>query len=313
MQNPSLKGLIVAAGVTCAVGMTSVAWGQPAGTNPSGAAVPALTSPAAGGLTLQLARRVIDAGVAEARRLGAPGGAIAVVDAGGYPVAIEKLDGTFATAGTIAIGKARTAAIFGRPTKAMENAINGGRASMLALITTVGATPMQGGVPLVAGGRVVGAVGVAGAASADQDTELAEAAARALDDPAALGGAAVTYLSGAEVDAAFAAGKALVENAGFKLHASRRVKAGEAEIHLLDTDVFHFLEGEAVMVLGGEVVEPRNTTPTEIRGAAIAGGEERRIRKGDVLIVPAGVPHWFKEVVSGPVHYYTVKSTGAAR
>jgi glc operon protein GlcG len=271
-------------------------------------------SPAAGGeFSLQLARRVVDAAVAEARRLGAPGGAIAVVDAGGYPVALERLDGTFATAGTIALGKARTAAIFGRPTKALENAINGGRASMLALITTAGATPMQGGVPLALDGRLVGGVGVAGAASADQDSEIAEAAARALADPAALGGAALAHFSAPEVVAAFEAGRPLVENAGFKVHASRRTKPGEAEVHLVDTDVFYVRAGEATLVLGGQLVAPRSVTPTEIRGAAIEGGERHPLREGDVLVVPAGTPHWFAEVVSGPVLYYTVKSTGAAR
>jgi glc operon protein GlcG len=269
--------------------------------------------PAEVGVSLLVARRVVDAAVAEARRLGAPGAAIAVVDGGGYPLALEKLDGTFVTAGTIALGKARTAAIFGRPTKALENAINGGRASMLAIVATAGATPMQGGVPLSVGGRVVGGVGVAGAASADQDSEIAEAAARAVADPAALGAATLAHFSARQVVASFEAGKPLVENAGFKVHASRRVNAGEAEVHLLDTDIFYVLEGEATLVLGGAVTEARHTTPTEVRGKGIEGGEIHPLKKGDVLVVPAGTPHWFKEVVAGPVLYYTVKSTGAAR
>jgi len=184
---------------------------------------------------------------------------------------------------------------------------------MTALVGVVGATPMQGGVPLTLGGRVVGAVGVAGAASADQDSEIAEAAAKALVDPASLGAATVTHFTADQVTAAFAAGKPLTESAGFKVHASRRVQAGEAEVHTLDTDVFYLLEGEAVVVLGGTVVSPREVTPTEIRGASIEGGEERQLLKGDVLVVPAGTPHWFREVVHGPVLYYTVKATGAAR
>jgi glc operon protein GlcG len=298
MRQRSLRSIL------CALAATAGALAAPA---------IAADAPASGGLTLLKARRVLDAAVAEARRLGAPGAAIAVVDAGGYPVAVERLDGTFVTAGTIALGKARTAAIFGRPTKALEAAINGGRDSMLALITTVGATPMQGGVPLVVDGRVVGGVGVAGAASADQDSEIAEAAAPALGDPAALGGATLLHEGAADVRAAFEAGKPLVENAGFKVHASRRVNAGEAEVHLLDTDVFYVLEGEATLVLGGAVTEPRHTSPTEVRGKGIEGGEVHPLKKGDVLVVPAGTPHWFKEVVAGPVLYYTVKSTGAAR
>ncbi len=307
MPRLSSKGWVLSAvGLVAALGVPS---GSPAQT----ASVVSTPAPMSGGLSLLLARRVVDAAVAAAHGLGAPGGAIAVVDAGGYPVALDKLDGTFVAAGAIALGKARTAAIFGRPTKALESAINGGRDSMLALITTVDATPMQGGVPLIVGGRVVGGVGVAGAASADQDTEIAEAAAKAIDDPAVLGGAALLHLTAAELSAAFAAGKPVIENAGFKVHASRRIKAGEAELHLLDTDILYFLEGDATLVLGGKVVEPRNVTPTEIRGASIEGGELRPVKKGDLLIVPAGTPHWFKEVGKSPVLYYTVKSTGAAR
>jgi glc operon protein GlcG len=264
-------------------------------------------------LTLAAAERVVEAAIAEARRLGAPGGAIAVVDAGGQPVAVARLDGSFPVAGAVALGKARTAALFARPTKVLESAINGGRTSMLALTDTVDATTMQGGVPLTVDGKVVGAVGVAGAASADQDTQIAEAAAKAAVDPAPLGAAALAHVAGDEVAAAFAAGKPLVENVGFKVHASRRVSAGEAEIHTIDTDVMYVLDGEAVLVLGGTVAEPRTVTPTEIRGKAIEGGEVHPLRKGDVLVIPAGTPHWFREVVQGPVLYYVVKSTGAAR
>lgn len=264
-------------------------------------------------LTLSRAERVVEAAIAEARRLGAPGGAIAVVDAGGQPVATARLDGSFPVAGSVALGKARTAALFARPTKVLESAINGGRTSMLALADTVGATPMQGGVPLVVDGQVVGAVGVAGAASADQDTLIAEAAAPAVADPAAIGRVEPKRFSADEVVAAFAAGRPLVENASFKVHASRRERPGEAEIHTLDTDVMYVLEGEAVVVLGGTVVEPRTVTPTELRGRSIEGGEAHALRRGDVLVIPAGTPHWFRDVVQGPVLYYTVKSTGAAR
>lgn len=275
------------------------------------AAVPAAASDAS--FPLARARRVIDAAVAEAHRLGAPGAAVAVVDAGGFPVAVERLDGTFVAGSTVSIGKARTAAIFGRPTQVLENAINSGRNAMLALTTTVGATPMQGGVPLLVDGRLIGAVGVSGAASADQDTAIAETAAKAIADPAPTTPATLVHVEARDAGAAFAAGKPLVETAGYKVHASRREKAGEAEVHLLDTDVFHVLEGEAVLVLGGELVEPRSTTPTELRGTSIRGGAVHTLKKGDVLVVPAGTPHWFREVVEGPVLYFAVKATGAAR
>jgi glc operon protein GlcG len=128
-------------------------------------------------LTLDGAKRVIAAAVAEARSKNAPGGAIAVVDEGGNLVAVERLDNTFAAGANISIGKARTAALFKRPTKFFEDVINKGRTAMAALPDF---TPLQGGVPIVIDGQIVGAVGVSGAASAQQDEELAIAGANAL-------------------------------------------------------------------------------------------------------------------------------------
>ena len=129
------------------------------------------------GMTLEAAKRVIAASVAEARSKNAPGGAIAVVDEGGNLVAVERLDNTFAAGASISIGKARTAALFKRPTKAFEDIINKGRTAMTTLNDF---TPLQGGVPLVVDGQIICAVGVSGAASAQQDEELAIAGANAL-------------------------------------------------------------------------------------------------------------------------------------
>jgi glc operon protein GlcG len=129
------------------------------------------------GMTLEGAKKVIAAAVAEAKKLNAPGGAIAVVDEGGNLVAVERLDNTFAAGANISIGKARTAALFKRPTKAFEDIINKGRTAMTTLADF---TPLQGGVPIMADGQIVGAIGVSGAASAQQDEELAIAGANAL-------------------------------------------------------------------------------------------------------------------------------------
>jgi len=60
------------------------------------------------------------------------------------------------------------------------------------------------------------------------------------------------------------------------------------------------------VVTGGTVVDPKVTEPGQVRGAIIQGGESRRISKGDVLVIPAGVPHWFKDV-EGPLTYFVVK------
>ena len=262
------------------------------------------------GLTLEAARRVVAAAVAEARRKEV-GGAIAVVDAGGHVVALERLDGTFAASADISIGKARTAALFRKPTSFFENVINGGRTAMAALPPLPDFTPLQGGVPIMAEGQVIGAVGVSGAASAKQDEEIAVLAAAAVESivagaPSAAPATTTTYLDRDTVAAAFAKGQPLLEVPGYKVHASRRDAPGVAEVHLWETDVIYVLEGEATFVTGGTVVEPQATQPGQVRGTVIEGGTERRLAKGDVIVVPNNEPHWFKEVTA-PFLYFVVK------
>ena len=128
-------------------------------------------------LTLEGAKKVIAAAVADAKSKSAPGGAIAVVDEGGNLIAVERLDNTFAAGANISIGKARTAVLFKRPTKFFEDVINKGRTAMTTLSDF---TPLQGGIPIIVDGQVIGGVGVSGAASAQQDEELAIAGANAL-------------------------------------------------------------------------------------------------------------------------------------
>jgi glc operon protein GlcG len=133
-------------------------------------------------LNLEGARKVIAAATAEAKSKNAPGGAIAVVDEGGNLIAVERLDDTFAAGANISIGKARTAVLFKRPTKFFEDVINKGRTAMTTLNDF---TPLQGGIPIIVDGQIIGAVGVSGAASAQQDEELAIAGANALATSAA--------------------------------------------------------------------------------------------------------------------------------
>jgi mannose-6-phosphate isomerase-like protein (cupin superfamily) len=116
----------------------------------------------------------------------------------------------------------------------------------------------------------------------------------------------VTTFQCAVVTTAFAKGLPLVETEQFKVHASRRDKPGLAEVHHQDTDIFYVLEGSAVLVTGGRIVGGKETGPGEVRGTSIDDGHTQRIGEGEVIIIPAGVPHWFKEV-SGPLLYYTVK------
>jgi len=127
-------------------------------------------------LTIDGAKKVIAGAVAYAKKNNAPGGAIAVVDDGGNLMAVERLDGTFAAGANISIGKARTAALFKRPTKVFEDIIKNGRTSLIALPDAY-FTPLQGGVPITIDGQIVGGIGVSGAASAQQDEEIATAGA----------------------------------------------------------------------------------------------------------------------------------------
>ena len=130
-------------------------------------------------LTIDGAKKVIAAAVDYAKKNNAPGGVIAVVDDGGNLMALERLDGTAAAGANISIGKARTAALFKRPTKTFEDIIKNGRTAMVALPDNF-FTPLQGGIPIIVDGQVVGAVGVSGAASAQQDEEMAIAGAGVL-------------------------------------------------------------------------------------------------------------------------------------
>lgn len=253
-------------------------------------------------LTLDGAKRVIEAVKLEARRVNAPGAAIAVVDDGGNPLALERLDGTFAAGAQISLGKARTAALFKRETKVFEEIIKNGRTAMVALPDAL-FTPLQGGLPIVVEDQIVGAVGVSGAASAQQDTELAIVGANALSMKAA-----VTYFEKEKVAAAFEKGAVLFDNgAKYMVHASHRDKAGMVEVHEQDADIIYVLDGSATLVTGGDVIGGKAIAPGEIRGLEIKGGESRTIGKGDVIVVPAGTPHWFKEV-PGPLNYYVVKA-----
>jgi glc operon protein GlcG len=127
-------------------------------------------------LTLEGAQKVIDAAIVYAKTNQSPGGSIAVVDAGGHLLMFERLDGSFPASATVAIEKARTAALFRAESKKLEDAINGGREALI----TVGYTFLQGGVPVIYNGQIVGAIGVSGAKSADQDREIATAGAEAL-------------------------------------------------------------------------------------------------------------------------------------
>jgi glc operon protein GlcG len=261
-------------------------------------------------LTLEGARKVIAAAEAFAKQNDAPGGVIAVVDDGGNLMALERLDGTFAAGANISIGKARTAVMFKKPTKAFEDLINKGRTTMVALKDF---TPLQGGVPIVVEGQIVGGVGVSGASSAQQDEELAIAGAQAATnftqsstDPVR---ATPRYFAKDKVDSVFEVDGVLLErpeDGDFAVHASRRDSRGQVEVHLRDTDIMYVLKGSATILTGGKLLDGNTIAPDEIRGSKLDGGEAYILMPGDALVIPRGEPHWFKEV-SGPFLYFTVK------
>lgn len=263
-------------------------------------------------LSIEGAHKVIAGAVTYAKKVNAPGGVIAVVDEGGNLMALERLDGTFAAGANISIGKARTAVLFKRPTKVFEDIIKNGRTAMVALPDAY-FTPLQGGIPITIDGQIVGGVGVSGAASAQQDEELALAGAGVFAGDVKPAGteiskAPVMFFDASQVSTSFSKGAVLLDgtNRNYMVHTSRREKPGLAEVHTLDTDIIYVLEGNATFITGGVAIEPKEIAPNEIRGARIEGGDVRQLSKGDVIIVPSNTPHWFKEV-SGTFLYYTIK------
>jgi len=101
---------------------------------------------------------------------------IAIVDDGGHLVYLERLDGTQKASSEIAIAKARTAIMFKRPSKVLEDAVAGGRVAVMSL---PGVTPVEGGLPIVVDGHFLGAIGVSGVQSS-QDAQVARAGLEAL-------------------------------------------------------------------------------------------------------------------------------------
>ena len=263
-------------------------------------------------LTLQGAERVIATAKAEAQKLQAPGGVIAVVDDGGNLMALERLDGTFSAGANISIGKARIAVMFKQPTRFFEELINSSGKGCTVMTVLENFTPLIGGIPITVDGQIVGGVGVSGAASADQDEKLAIAAANAFAPgaSAAVGSTApVSYFEKSKVEDAFSKGAVLLDGSdgrNYMVHASRREKPGQAEIHTKDADVIYVLEGSATFVTGGVPVDTAATAPDELRGSSIRNGQTQQISKGDVIVVPNGVPHQFLEVTN-PFLYYVVK------
>jgi glc operon protein GlcG len=237
----------------------------------------ALSTKAARALTFDGARVCAEAAGAVAAGRGVSP-VIAVVDAGGELVYLHRPDAAQVASVGVATDKARTAAIYRRPSKDFEEQASNGRASALHLARAV---PLQGGVPIMSEGEVVGAIGVSGASSADEDQELAELGAAALGTIEKR----ATHFSAAEVAAKFETGGLLLETSRYAIDAGRREAPGAVECHEHTVDVMHAVDGTATVV---------------------AGGETFQLGAGDVLVIPAGVDHEFT-AVSDPFLYFVVK------
>jgi uncharacterized protein GlcG (DUF336 family) len=253
-------------------------------------------------LTREGARLVAEAVGAEAARRGvAP--VVSVVDAGGALVHLHRPDGAQVASVEVTTDKARTAAIYRRPSRDFEEQASNGRPSALHLARAV---PLQGGMPIAIGGEVVGAVGVSGATSADEDQELALVGVRAAEAAANGDGRRAAFFPADAVRAKFAEGGLLLDERAYKIDAGRRAGPGEVEYHEHVVDVMHVVQGRAAVLTGGEMRDAREVAPGELRAASVEGATRHELAEGDVLAIPHGVPHQFVEV-SDPFLYFVVK------
>lgn len=119
---------------------------------------------------------------------------------------------------------------------------------------------------------------------------------------AAAGTSKVTYVGHEKA----AKGGALLTANDFNVQILKRTAPGQVEVHDKETDTFYVLDGEATFVTGGTMIGGKVTAPNQQRGTDIRGGEVHHLSKGDFIAIPAGTPHWFKEIQQ-PFSYYVVK------
>jgi quercetin dioxygenase-like cupin family protein len=101
-------------------------------------------------------------------------------------------------------------------------------------------------------------------------------------------------------------GGSLSKGSDFTASALKRTSPGQVEIHVKETDIFYVMDGEATLVTGGEMIGGKQSKENQFLGTDIKGGETHHLTKGDVVTIPAGTPHWFKEVPK-EIQYLTIK------
>ena len=117
--------------------------------------------------------------------------------------------------------------------------------------------------------------------------------------------AAVHYIGHDKVSEVMSKGGPIVSDPGLVILANRRT-AGEVEYHDHTNHVFVIVEGEATLIVGGTMVEPKRTAADQVRAPSAQGGTTYHLSKGDVITIPAKTPHWFKEVSTKTIAYYAV-------
>ena len=122
----------------------------------------------------------------------------------------------------------------------------------------------------------------------------------------ASGGSPVQLFPSAEVTTSFLQGGTLAQGSNYKVMTALRTKGGNVEVHRKFTDVFYVVEGKATIVVGGRVLGESASDADEPRGTSIEGGESRQLLPGDVIVIPAGIPHWIN-AVEGSFRYFVVK------
>ena len=117
----------------------------------------------------------------------------------------------------------------------------------------------------------------------------------------------VVYKETQQVLDAFGKPNPFVPGEAYRVHADRRTANGRIEVHEKETDIFFILDGSATLIAGGTAVEPTSTRPGQFTAKDISNGTTYNLKKGDLVVIPAGTPHWFKQV-NGFINYLTVKS-----
>ena len=122
-------------------------------------------------------------------------------------------------------------------------------------------------------------------------------------------GATATYVESQRVLDNFEkkGGNPLIPGEQYQVQTNRRTANGNIEIHEKETDIFYVTEGSATIIVGGTAIEPKATRAGQMTAKEIENGKSYNLKKGDMLVIPAGQPHWFKQV-NGFINYITVKS-----